>query len=362
MSHVRIPEIPMLIKSLYFAGRPSLLILGPPGIGKSESVRAAAAAVAKELGLPLVEYSDDVYLDVVKNPEVCLLVDLRLTEVEPADIVGVPRPVDGGAVQYFPQAWAKALSKAKCGFLFLDELTNVQRDDVAAVAYKLLLEKKAGFTKFSEGAMVVAAGNDPETSPIARPLPAPLINRVVVLKAEPPTVEEWYQYMAERHGDFDKRTYLYLTLYPEDLLEKAASLETVNNFATPRSWTTLALLLARGVESPDVIYGLLGPAVGAKFKAFISTKVDVEDVLSNPQKFDGLKPDERLILLHEVARAAEHRDVSKFVEFLQGRMEWLILFLRLVKRDVAAKLLSAMPHEVVTRLYKVATIVEKLKK
>jgi len=364
---MRIPEIPRVLEYLYFATRPSTLILGPPGIGKSESVREAAKRVSNRLGLKYAEFTDENCRNVLKRPdEYCLLVDLRLTEVEPADIIGIPRVENGGMI-YVPPMWARARSVVKCGFLFLDELTNVQRDDVAAVAYKLILERASGFTKFSEGVMVVAAGNDPDSSPIARPLPAPLINRLLVLKAEPPDVDEWYAYMSEKYGEeFDKRTYLYLSLNREDLLEKPQQLETTQNFATPRSWTTLALIMGRGVYDPEIVDGLLGPAVGSKFKAFLSIKIDVDSVLKDPSAFDELSLDVKFMTINELARMYERGErsweIEKFLFHLYNKFEWLILFLRMLKPERISALVKSMPEEVVQKLYKVTTIIKTIKK
>jgi hypothetical protein len=87
-------------------------------------------------------------------------VDLRLTECEPSDLIGIPRDVDS-SVQYKPLMWARCLSRS-AGVLFLDELTNLQRPDVISACYKLLYDRKAGFTAFHEDVLVVAAGNTPE--------------------------------------------------------------------------------------------------------------------------------------------------------------------------------------------------------
>ena len=362
---MRVPEIADFLVELYFAGRPPVLILGPPGIGKSESVRDAARAVAGRLGLEYVEFSEAAFREGGWDRR-CVLVDLRLTELEPADILGVPRVLGDSATSYVPPLWARALAEARCGFLFLDELTNVQRDDVAAVAYKLILERMSGFTRFPDGVMVVAAGNDPESSPIARPLPAPLINRLLVVRAEPPDPDEWYAYMASRYGDsFDRRTYLYLSMNREDMLERPQQLETTHNFATPRTWTMLALVMGSGMYREELVDGLLGPAVGPKFRAFLSLKVDVGSILEDPTRFDGLSLDAKLVAIHEVARmymAGERAgDVERLARHLAGRPEWLVLLVRYLRPEHASRLLSAMPEDALHRLYKVASVVRHVR-
>ena len=59
----------------------AVLLLGAPGIGKSETVREVAQEIAKREGKKFVEYSDDVAYEILQQPEkYFLLVDFRLSE------------------------------------------------------------------------------------------------------------------------------------------------------------------------------------------------------------------------------------------------------------------------------------------
>ena len=102
----------------------AVLLLGAPGIGKSETVREVAQEIARREGKEFIEYSDDVANEILRNPEkYFLLVDFRLSEVEPADLIGIPRvqEIDNKPyVQYVPLLWARCL-QASSGILFLDE-------------------------------------------------------------------------------------------------------------------------------------------------------------------------------------------------------------------------------------------------
>jgi len=139
---MRIPEIKEYLKTI--SPKRAVLILGAPGIGKSQVIREFAEEEAKRLGKEFVDYSDDDYYDIIKEPDrYYVFVDFRLSECEPSDLLGTPRDV-GDAVTYKPLMWARAMSKAKTGVLLLDELTNVAsiRPDLASVAYKLVLDRK----------------------------------------------------------------------------------------------------------------------------------------------------------------------------------------------------------------------------
>jgi len=97
-----------------------VLLLGSSGIGKSETVRACAEELAQEFNKKFVDYSDDIAQEILEEPnKYFLFVDFRLTEVEPSDLIGIPR-VDGNYVRYYPMLWARCLQAAS-GILFLDE-------------------------------------------------------------------------------------------------------------------------------------------------------------------------------------------------------------------------------------------------
>ena len=115
-----------------------------------------------------------------------------------------------GAVAFSPLLWAKCLSKS-AGLLLLDELTNISRPDVISAAYKLIFDRRAGFTKFHDDVFIVACGNKPEHSSVANYLPTPLINRMLVLTIDPPKVDDWMEFMQKTYGDeWDKRCWAFL--------------------------------------------------------------------------------------------------------------------------------------------------------
>nr|MDO8063456.1 AAA family ATPase [Candidatus Freyrarchaeum guaymaensis] len=293
-----------------------VLLLGPPGVGKSETVRRVADLLAEGMRLELVEYDGrDVEGDVF------LFYDLRLTEVEPSELIGVPREENGYMV-YKPPKWAVLFSRHP-GVLFLDELTNVQREDVIAVAYKLL-DGKAGEVRFHPGVWVVAAGNRPEDSVISRLLPAPLMNRLIRVDFDAPRLDEWISYMNAVYGEWDRRVAAYLGRFPDDFIRPPLdAAETLENFPTPRSWTKLACMLpsisrgdglnphggkgrrrgkhgcrggADGEAVAALCRGLLGEEVADKFLTFIGNPTpSVAEVIRNPELFDGFSIDQKYI-------------------------------------------------------------------
>jgi len=322
---------PLLIRLYNTQNKYSILLIGSHGVGKSTIVRDVAMQLAKSEGKTFVEISrlttrsaktdtkaQILDTDVYNHPEkYFLFYDLRLTELEPQDLMGLPRidrnPVPavgiGSVSTYAPPLWAIILSIPNIeGILFLDEITNIQRMDLISAAYKLLLDKSSGNLKFSNNVMVISAGNPaPQSgynrSAAANPLPAPLLNRVIVLGVSPPTLEEWKQYMDTTYWDkktgkrtWDISVYQFLLNHKENIWGDTSvtnrNYETYENEPTPRTYTNLALISEKLRDNPEQLrsaaIGLLGSVVGDAYYHFVTetTKnLTAEQLLQNPQLF-----------------------------------------------------------------------------
>jgi len=351
---MRIPELKRYLLTI----KPSraVLILGPPGIGKSVAVREFAEEEAGRLGKEFIDYSDDCYSDIIAEPgRYYVFADFRLTECEPSDLLGIPRDV-GDAVAYKPLLWAKALSATKHGMLFLDELTNVNRPDLQSVAYKLVLDRKAGFLRINGGVRIIAAGNRPEESAIANRLPAPLTSRFHVIHADAPTVEEWVAWMDEKIADWDKRVLGYLVRFREDFLKTPDEPETLEPYPTPRSWTWLAEELPATPRDfvKAKVFGYVGREVGHKFLAFIESPVpEPDELLRRPEMFAGLSLDVKYlatVMVANYATQSQRAAIADVVRFLKAAMEsggeFLALFF-LVSRG--SKRALDILHEIATK-------------
>ena len=321
----------------------SILLLGPPGIGKSTAVREVAEELAEMKGLHFYEYDDTEAQKILQDDKAFVFLDLRLTEVEPSDLIGIPRDVDG-AVAYKPLLWARVLHE-RPGVLFLDELTNVQRLDVISASYKIILDRRAGFVKFHPEVKIVAAGNRPEESSVANMLPAPLINRFLVIDVDPPTIQGWANWMTKTYEDrWDTMVYGFLMAFKDEdyFIKVPKEPETLENFPTPRSWTGLALKLYRltkGGKIPrenfrDVIVGSVGSEVGYKFIGFVKTRVDLNALLNNPAMFNELNTEAKYMtslmlasnIQKSIKKKAEMQKILKLVDVMtEESPEYIIL-------------------------------------
>src|SRR5438477_3994238 len=145
------------------AHQQSLLLLSPPGVGKSDVVRQAAA----DAELPCRS--------------------LLGTQIAPEDVSGIPRIVGERSVFCPPRVLLPEKPEPFC--LFLDELPACA-PDVQKAFYSLLLERRLGEHALPPGTWVVAAGNRSEDRALVRSVSSALVNRVTILNIRV-DVKEW---------------------------------------------------------------------------------------------------------------------------------------------------------------------------
>lgn len=230
-----------------------ILMLGQAGTGKTENGRQAGKTIAERMGLDFVDYSLFTKLSPSEKEDALsenpfIFVDFNLLTHDPIDFSG--KPIEStqmistddisfavDVTEFIPMSWASLL-RYYPGMIFIDEITNVSRNDLRAVALKLVGERKTGYCQLHDGVMIIMAGNKPEHSSLAMNLPAPLINRAVVVDTYPAIAEEWLEYMKSKykdHLDYPVAGYLsYLAATPvnpnEDIME---------GFHSPRSCEAL---------------------------------------------------------------------------------------------------------------------------
>ena len=319
---MKVSELGKYLKDIYFAEmdangeRTSILVFGRPGIGKSLATLKASQQVAEELNKKWIDYDDSVALDILENPQQYFVYnDMRLYEHEPSDFIGIPSNKDGFTM-FNPLAWAKVMSKC-AGFLVLDEFTNVNRNDLITVSYKLLNDRKVGYCKFHKDVMIIAIGNRPEDAPGIAHVPVPpVLNRCEIRYIEPPTVDDWYNFMQREYNDnWAKETYAFLASYASEkqnfLTYSFPPEDTIDNFPTPRSWTKLARRMYFGFRDYETILSFLGKEVGTKFHGFLKCNVHLDDLLSRPKMYTELKVDAQYMMLFQLAKAIENNKYLK---------------------------------------------------
>jgi len=346
---LKITEIELIDRSL---------LLGPPGVGKTETVLTKAKEEAEKLGKIFIDLRDadnTTINDIISNPrKYYVYIRIVAPHVFPEDL-GIPRERDG-YVEFLPPKILKILTLPDIyGLIFIDEITNVQRDDQISMYYSLILEKEAGFQlKLSRNIKIVLAGNTPEWSEIVRPLPKPLRNRMIVINVSPPSVDEWIEYMNKRfEDDWEKLVAVYLKTNPDDFLKPPS--DDFENFPTPRSWTQLALTL-KNVKNRElaesVIYGAVGKEVGDKFIAMYFANIDIaralEAIRHDPSSFDEYNISAQSLIINALSQqpvSVLKTKYSKFIEYLlDNHREFLVIMILLMNINKRSEFKKTFPE------------------
>ena len=105
--------------------------------------------------------------------------------------------------------------------------------------------------------------------------------------------------MAKTYGDdWDKRCLAFLKRFEDEnyLIKVPKVTETLDPYPTPRTWTALAALMAKGINDKETIRGLVGYEVGTKFDAFLKVRVDINELINNPEVFHELEFDAKYMV------------------------------------------------------------------
>ena len=321
---VDVVKIGEIIERNYMKGdRTSILILGDPGIGKSSVVKQTAQRIAKKLNKKFVEFKftwksngeidyKNVYskaIEVLKNPEKYFVyIIMRLSEREPTDFTGIPREIEinynGKKIilsDYKPFIW-QLIASACAGFLVLDDFTNISRPDTESIAYQVVLDRISGWIEFNENLLVIAIGNTPESSSLAKALATPLVSRLRIYYAKEPTLDEWIKYIMQY--DIDERIPTYLKQNPDDFIKIPEEPETLDPYPCPRSWEMLARVSKDISDENEFMYeaaATVGVEVAYRLKAFLSIESpDPEKLITNPHIWSELKFEQKFLSLMKI--------------------------------------------------------------
>lgn len=276
----------MNIKTFYVWNRvlpkkQARLLMGPPGIGKSQAIKQYADSIGYEF------------------------VDLRLTELEPADLVGLPfiKKDDLGVERTYYAAPSWWPNDGKKVVLLLDEMDRA-REDMQPIAMQLSLDRRAGGRNLPEDVIIFAACNGERfmTSPIDQAL----INRFAVIDFTP-TKGEWISWASKNNIHESVINFIRSNKKMLDTPDSDIGKSNVQ-VPTRRSWTGLAramTLLENECESNKefinhpAIYDIATSFVGLS-AATLFTKWVKENyhILNAEEVFSGkLKADKNLDIL-----------------------------------------------------------------
>ena len=261
----------------------SVFIWGAPGIGKSSAVKQ----VANERDLELI--------------------DLRVSQLAPTDIRGLPY-TQGGRAHFAPPAFLPISGE---GILFLDEL-NMASPSVMGIAQQLILDRQVGDYKVPEGWFIIAAGNRTEDRAAISQMPAPVANRFIHFHIDT-NLDSWKEYAIAQ--GINEKILSFLNFRPQLLyhFEKNQSA-----WPSPRSWEFADTLLNIDLN----IESAVGSGAASEFYAYQTIYKELPDVDAIFRGDDIRVPHEPSLMYAVcgamINRAKSADDIYKGLKWLMG--------------------------------------------
>lgn len=286
--------VSMIKKNRKMTLLPSVMMWGPPGVGKSQAVRQIAERI---------ELNTSVKVNIT---------DVRLLMFNPIDLRGIPTANEDKtlAVWLKPQIFDMDPGKGIINILFLDEISAAPQS-VQAAAYQITLDRTVGEHKLPDNCIVIAAGNRVTDKSVAYKMPKALANRLLHLEIE--TSYDAWRNWAVRSGINEKVT-AFLAFKP-DYLMKFDSLKDDIAFPTPRAWEMVSALLNNISDSIEEMYtliaGIIGTGSAVEFRTWsrvFEQLPDIEMIFDGKRPRAPKRPDALYALISSMARYAyEHR-------------------------------------------------------
>ena len=239
---------------------PPLLIHGSPGLGKSSVVRT----VCEQRGIEFI--------------------DVRLAQMEPCDIKGLPVPdKENHVMEWFINGSWPRNPKGK-GIIFLDEITASDRS-VQVAAYALVLDRRLGkLYSVPPGYLIVAAGNTSTDRAVATAMSSALANRFMHVEIKDDQ-ESWLVWA--RGNNIHPAVTGFITFKP-NMLFNMDNENLERGWPSPRSWervSEMCHICKNDKLLRKMVFGLVGNRAGVEFMAFYKLNAkfaNILDIMRNP--------------------------------------------------------------------------------
>ncbi len=220
---------------------PSVMLWGPPGVGKSQGIRQVAAEISAKTG---------------KKVEIT---DVRLLLFNPVDLRGIPTANADKtlAVWLKPKIFQMDDSADIINILFLDEISAAPQS-VQAAAYQITLDRTVGEHKLPDNCIVVAAGNRVTDKSVAYTMPKALANRLCHIEISSDGAS-WHDWAV---GAGINGIVLGFLDYNPSMLMQFDSMSDSLAFPTPRSWEMVSNILNHISGNMIEVFPLITGCIG----------------------------------------------------------------------------------------------------
>jgi len=282
------------------------------------------------------------------------LIDIRLSQIEPYDLLGLVGHENGKLI-YYPPAniplISDKISKKYDGYLlFLDELLQGS-EEVQKAAFKLVYDRKIGDTDIHPSVQIVAATNHFTKGMGTIGMNAAFNNRFVHLDIDDIDTKDWLKW-AYRNA-IHPTIISFLHVNPEMLNTYSADEVDDNPYASPRTYEFLSdnLKQMRLSDSQDellkeIVIGNIGPKAGVIFLVTIDNLdklPTIKQILNKPNKAKVPKKQHQYGVIGMISEVADKDNIavlSKYISRLHIDIQFLVN-IAIIEKD--RKLYSSKP-------------------
>jgi len=284
---------------------------GPPGVGKSEMWQQIA------------------------DEEMMGFIDVRLAQMDPVDLRGLPKHKGDLTVWARPDFWPVEERDGERGIILFDELGDCGKA-MQSAAYQPILNGRVGPHILPKGWYRAAAGNSQKHRAGAQAMSTALANRFahIEIEADVDCFREYGHKIGMNH------LILGFIKFRPNLLHsmEGASLKA---FPSPRSWHKASLVCDAPVELRyKLVRGCVGEGAAGEFEAFMKTMdlPDIEEILADPKKCRMPdQPAHKYALSAMLAQYATRSNIDKVMTYIRreqfGRDFEICTVLDASKRD-----------------------------
>jgi hypothetical protein len=200
------------------------------------------------------------------------LIDLRLSQMDPADLNGLPFMTDKGKAGYVPMnvfpLEEDSLPDGYKGWLILLDEFNSAPMAVQAAAYKLVLDRKVGVYNLHKKAAIMAAGNLLTDKAIVNRISTAMQSRLIHFTIGVDK-DAWIKWADKNNIDYRIKSFIH---FKPDALHLFDPNHNEETFPCPRTYEFLSKLIKPykelSIDKIPLIAGTIGEGMARQFFAF----------------------------------------------------------------------------------------------